>query len=63
MATTTGRLAPSPTGSQHLGNARLYLVAWFSARSQGGRIALRIEDTDVLQNRPGAHEQLVEDLN
>ena len=29
-----GRLAPSPTGAQHVGNARTYLIAWLSARSQ-----------------------------
>jgi len=28
-----GRLAPSPTGAQHVGNARTYLIAWLSARA------------------------------
>ncbi len=63
MVIVIGRLAPSPTGSQHLGNARTYLIAWLSARSQGGRVAMRIEDIDVWRNRPGACEQLVEDLH
>src|SRR2546430_6140236 len=36
----------SPTGAQHVGNARTYLIAWLSARSQGGRVVLRIEDLD-----------------
>ncbi len=57
-----GRLAPSPTGAQHVGNARTYLIAWLSARSQGGRIGLRIEDIDTWRNKPGAAEQAVEDL-
>ena len=41
-----GRLAPSPTGRLHLGHARSFLVAWWSARAQGGRVVLRIEDLD-----------------
>lgn len=57
-----GRLAPSPTGAQHVGNARTYLIAWLSARSQGGRVLLRVEDIDVWRNKPGAVEQLAADL-
>jgi glutamyl-tRNA synthetase len=57
-----GRLAPSPTGAQHLGNARTYLIAWLSARSRGGRVVLRIEDIDSPRVKPGAAEQAVEDL-
>lgn len=58
----TGRLAPSPTGAQHLGNARTYLIAWLSARSQGGRVVLRIEDIDTWRNKPGAADQACDDL-
>jgi glutamyl-tRNA synthetase len=58
----TGRLAPSPTGAQHVGNARTYLLAWLSARSQGGRVVLRIEDVDSPRIKPGAAGQAVEDL-
>ena len=57
-----GRLAPSPTGAQHVGNARTYLIAWLSARSQGGRIALRIEDIDSPRVKPGAAETACDDL-
>src|SRR6266513_5536879 len=57
-----GRLAPSPTGAQHVGNARTYLIAWLAARSRGGRLALRIEDIDSPRVKPGAAEQAVEDL-
>jgi len=57
-----GRLAPSPTGAQHLGNARTYLIAWLSARSQGGSVSLRIEDIDIGRNKPGATEQAIRDL-
>ena len=57
-----GRLAPSPTGSLHLGNARSFLWAWLSARSQGGRVLLRIEDLDTPRVKPGAVEAIEEDL-
>src|SRR5438132_8637103 len=59
---TVGRLAPSPTGAQHVGNARTYLIAWLSARSQGGRVLLRIEDIDSPRIKPGAAEQALADL-
>jgi glutamyl-tRNA synthetase len=58
----TGRLAPSPTGAQHVGNARTYLAAWLSARSRGGRVLLRIEDIDSPRVKPGAAEQAADDL-
>src|SRR5437868_12368219 len=61
-ATVIGRLAPSPTGAQQVGNARTYLIAWLSARSRGGRVVLRIEDIDSPRVKPGAAEQAVEDL-
>jgi glutamyl-tRNA synthetase len=57
-----GRLAPSPTGAQHVGNARTYLIAWLSARAQGGRVLLRTEDIDSPRVKPGAAEQLLVDL-
>lgn len=40
------RLAPSPTGALHLGNARSFLVNWALAKQHGWRIVLRIEDLD-----------------
>jgi glutamyl-tRNA synthetase len=57
-----GRLAPSPTGAQHVGNARTYLIAWLSARSQGGRVILRIEDIDSPRVKAGAKESACDDL-
>ena len=41
-----GRFAPSPSGRMHLGNLWSALLAWLSARSQGGRMVLRLEDLD-----------------
>jgi glutamyl-tRNA synthetase len=65
LATTSvvGRLAPSPTGAQHIGNARTYLIAWLSARSRHGRVNLRIEDIDSPRVKAGAAESACEDLH
>jgi len=41
------RIAPSPTGYFHVGNARAALYNWLFVRQQGGTFILRIEDTDV----------------
>lgn len=60
--TPVGRLAPSPTGAQHVGNARTYLAAWLSARSTRGRVVLRIEDIDTPRTKPGAAAQAMTDL-
>jgi glutamyl-tRNA synthetase len=57
-----GRLAPSPTGFLHLGHARSFLLAWWHARSRGGRIVLRLEDLDAERTKPGMAEQAVADL-
>ena len=60
--TVVGRLAPSPTGAQHVGNARTYLLAWLSARSRGGTVRLRVEDIDSPRIKPGAEQQALDDL-
>jgi glutamyl-tRNA synthetase len=60
--TVVGRLAPSPTGAQHVGNARTYLIAWLSARSAGGRVVLRIEDVDSPRVKAGAAQLALDDL-
>ncbi|MFQ5748369.1 MAG: glutamate--tRNA ligase family protein, partial [Planctomycetota bacterium] len=60
--TRTGRLAPSPTGALHLGNARSFLLAWLDARARGGRVIFRIEDLDGPRVKPGAAVQAEEDL-
>ncbi|HEV2295228.1 MAG TPA: tRNA glutamyl-Q(34) synthetase GluQRS [Tepidisphaeraceae bacterium] len=56
------RLAPSPTGALHLGNARTFLVNWLLARQQGWRIILRIEDLDGPRIKHGADQQAIDDL-
>ena len=47
MAAVTGRFAPSPSGRMHLGNLLCSLLAWLSAKHDGGRVVLRIEDLDA----------------
>jgi glutamyl-tRNA synthetase len=46
-AAQTTRFAPSPTGSLHLGNARTALFNYLAAQASGGRLVLRVEDTDA----------------
>jgi len=57
-----GRIAPSPTGWLHLGHARSFLIAWWHARSRGGRVLLRIEDLDRDRVKPGMTEACLRDL-
>ena len=57
-----GRLAPSPTGALHLGNARTFMIAWLRARSLGGKVIFRMEDLDHPRDKPGAAAAAVEDL-
>lgn len=47
MDQVVGRLAPSPSGEMHLGNAFAALLAWLSARTAGGAVLLRLEDLDL----------------
>jgi glutamyl-tRNA synthetase len=61
-AGATGRYAPSPTGTLHLGNLRTALLAWLFARSQGARFLMRVDDLDRGRVRPGVAEQQLADL-
>ena len=56
------RLAPSPTGALHPGNARTFLVNWLLARQNGWTISLRIEDLDGPRIKPAAAQQAMDDL-
>lgn len=64
MPTTTGttRLAPSPTGALHLGNARTFLVNALLARQHGWQVRMRIEDLDGPRVRADAIPATLEDL-
>ncbi len=56
------RFAPSPTGSLHVGNARTAIFNHLAARSSGGRMVLRVEDTDAERSEQRHLEQLLADL-
>lgn len=56
------RLAPSPTGTLHLGNARTFMINWAMARQRGWRVLLRIEDLNTPRTKPDADQQAIEDL-
>ncbi|MCY3861096.1 MAG: glutamate--tRNA ligase family protein [bacterium] len=56
------RFAPSPTGYLHVGSARTALFNWLYARSVGGTMVLRIEDTDESRNRPELTDAIFEYL-
>jgi glutamyl-tRNA synthetase len=57
-----GRLAPSPTGALHLGNARTFLLTWLSIRSRKGSLIYRLEDLDHPKIKSGAAQQAEDDL-
>ncbi len=59
---TVGRLAPTPSGLLHLGNVCAFAGAWLSARADGGRLILRIEDVDLERARPDVEQALRDDL-
>src|SRR5688500_9358965 len=55
----TGRFAPSPTGSLHVGNLRTALLAWLVARAAGEPFLVRMEDLDqVTSSRSHEADQL-----
>lgn len=56
------RFAPSPTGLLHVGNARVALANWLLARARGGRVLLRLDDTDTERSKAEYAEALAEDL-
>jgi glutamyl-tRNA synthetase len=56
------RFAPSPTGALHIGGARTALYNWLAARGSGGKLVLRIEDTDRERSTEDNVEQILEVL-
>lgn len=57
-----GRFAPSPSGRMHLGNVFSAMLAWLSAKSQGGEILLRIEDLDPSRSKTEYAEAIMDDF-
>ena len=56
------RIAPSPTGELHIGNARTALFNWLYARKHNGKFLLRIDDTDVERSTPEFQQNIIEGL-
>ncbi|HEX7791315.1 MAG TPA: glutamate--tRNA ligase family protein, partial [Afipia sp.] len=60
--TVVTRFAPSPTGFLHIGGARTALFNWLYARKRGGKMLLRIEDTDRERSTDAAIEAILDGL-
>src|ERR1700676_1487187 len=57
------RFAPSPTGFLHIGGARTALFNWLYARGRGGKMLLRIEDTDRERSTQAAIDAILDGLS
>ena len=62
MSKVRVRFAPSPTGPLHIGGVRTALYNYLFARKHGGKMILRIEDTDQKRFVKGAEDYLIESL-
>jgi len=62
MSEVRVRFAPSPTGPLHIGGVRTALYNYLFAKNKGGKIILRIEDTDQSRFVEGAEEYLIDAL-
>jgi glutamyl-tRNA synthetase len=62
MSETRLRFPPSPTGYLHIGGARTALYNWLYARQTGGKLILRIEDTDVGRSTEESIQGIIEGL-
>jgi glutamyl-tRNA synthetase len=60
--TIVTRFAPSPTGFLHIGGGRTALFNWLYARGRGGKVLLRIEDTDRERSTQGAIDAILDGL-
>jgi len=56
------RFPPSPTGYLHIGGARTAIFNWLFAKKTGGKLILRIEDTDVERSTEESIEGIIESL-
>src|SRR6266849_3911281 len=61
--TVVTRFAPSPTGFLHIGGARTALFNWLFARGRGGKMLLRIEDTDRERSTQAAMDAILDGLS
>ena len=56
------RFAPSPTGPLHIGGARSALFNWLFARHYGGKMVVRVEDTDLERSTSEYEEMILDSL-
>ena len=56
------RIAPSPTGNLHIGNARTALFNWLYAKANGGTFVVRIDDTDMERSTEEYQKNILENL-
>ncbi|WP_026380146.1 glutamate--tRNA ligase [Afifella pfennigii] len=63
MPSPVTRFAPSPTGFLHIGGARTALFNWLYARGRGGKMLLRIEDTDRARSTEAAITAILDGLS
>lgn len=56
------RIAPTPSGYLHVGNAWSFVLAWLLARGRGGSVHLRIDDLDAARLRPEYLEDIFDSL-
>ncbi|MFN8308398.1 MAG: glutamate--tRNA ligase family protein [Chitinophagales bacterium] len=57
------RIAPTPSGYLHLGNAYNFILTWLMVRREKGRLRLRIDDRDAARTRPEFLEDIFTSLN
>ena len=56
------RIAPSPTGQLHIGNARTALFNWLYAKANNGTFLVRIDDTDIERSTNEFQKDIIENL-
>ena len=56
------RIAPSPTGSLHIGNVRTALFNWLYAKENGGTFVVRIDDTDLERSTNEIQQDILDNL-
>lgn len=57
------RIAPTPSGYLHIGNAFSFVLTWLLVRSRGGKLLLRIDDSDASRSRPEFIDDIFQTLD
>jgi glutamyl/glutaminyl-tRNA synthetase len=59
----SSRIAPTPSGYLHMGNAMNFVLTWLWIRKKGGKLRLRIDDSDTTRSKPEFIEEIFRSLN